>query len=65
MFDHFRLLFFGQNRAPVGIEVSEMDVPQRPQGVYSIQGTLLRKTNNLDGLPAGIYIVGGRKVMKY
>lgn len=65
MFDHFQLFFYGQNRAPVGIDVQEMAVRPVPQGVYSLQGTLLRHTNDIDGLPAGIYIVGGRKVMKY
>lgn len=32
------------------------------EGVYSISGTRLRKTNDTQGLPAGVYIVGGKKV---
>jgi hypothetical protein len=32
------------------------------EGVYSISGTQLRANNNTEGLPAGLYIVGGKKV---
>ena len=32
-------------------------------GVYSLSGTQLRTTNDVQGLPAGIYIVGGVKVV--
>lgn len=32
-------------------------------GVYSINGTLLRATNDVTGLPAGLYIVDGRKTV--
>lgn len=31
-------------------------------GVYTISGSRLRSTNDLNGLPAGLYIVGGVKV---
>lgn len=31
-------------------------------GVYSISGTLLRQTNDIQGLPSGLYVVGGRKI---
>jgi hypothetical protein len=33
------------------------------EGVYSMSGTLLRKTNDVKGLPAGLYIVNGEKVV--
>lgn len=33
------------------------------EGVYSVSGTLLRKTNDVKGLPAGLYIVNGTKVV--
>ena len=32
------------------------------EGVYTISGTQLRPTNDVQGLPAGLYIVGGRKI---
>ena len=32
-------------------------------GVYSLSGTQLRQTNDLEGLPAGLYIVGGKKTV--
>lgn len=35
--------------------------PQR-EGVYNLQGQQLRTTTDTTGLPAGLYIVGGRKV---
>ncbi len=31
-------------------------------GVYTLSGTLLRQTNDVQGLPSGLYIVGGRKI---
>lgn len=34
-----------------------------PQGVYTLQGVQVRTDNNLQGLPAGVYIVNGHKVM--
>lgn len=33
------------------------------EGVFTLSGTQLRGSNNVKGLPAGIYIVGGRKVV--
>lgn len=33
------------------------------EGVYTLTGAQLRKTNDLKGLPAGLYIVGGVKVV--
>ena len=32
-------------------------------GVYSLSGTQLRNTSDVEGLPAGLYIVGGRKTV--
>lgn len=34
------------------------------KGVFSLSGAQLRVDNSLEGLPAGLYIVGGRKVVK-
>ena len=36
---------------------------QDKNGVYSISGTHVRTTNDIKGLPAGLYIVGGAKVL--
>lgn len=33
------------------------------EGIYSLSGNQLRKTNDTEGLPAGLYIVGGRKTI--
>ena len=36
----------------------------QPDGVYDLRGRRLRSGTSLDGLPRGIYLVGGRKVAK-
>ena len=36
----------------------------KPCGGYSLDGTQLRTTNNAEGLPAGLYIIGGKKVVR-
>jgi hypothetical protein len=33
------------------------------EGVFTLSGTQLRGSNDLKGLPAGVYIVGGKKVV--
>ena len=49
--------------------VSSIELPSGPAvsapvDVYSITGVRVRTaTTSLDGLPSGIYIVGGRKVL--
>ena len=48
---------------PDGIADIHAESKETPaEGVYSISGTQLRKTNDTQGLPAGVYIVGGKKV---
>ena len=51
---------------PTGICMPTADrVPEAPACVYSVTGTLLRQgTTSLEGLPHGVYIVNGRKVIK-
>lgn len=43
--------------------ISASNKEQQAAGVYSLSGTLLRQTNDTQGLPAGLYIVGGKKVV--
>ena len=45
-----------------GIETPAADVPAARRGIYTLNG--LRLNTSLDRLPAGIYIVDGRKVVK-
>lgn len=46
---------------PSGIE--DVSVDEGPQDVYSLSGQKIRsQAKNLKGLPAGVYIVGGKKV---
>lgn len=51
---------------PMAVESlpSEKTDGGKPCGVYSLDGTQLRTTNNAEGLPAGIYIIGGKKVVR-
>lgn len=46
------------------IEPTFADENPKKQGVYSILGKKLRYDNNISGLPAGIYIVNGKKIIK-
>lgn len=70
VFDNFRLYYFGDITVDeVLSEVEEVVMDGRkpsgcPADVYSITGKCVRyKATSLEGLPAGIYIVDGRKVM--
>lgn len=66
--------FYAENNTPYEIQNDEgYDVPTsimeifndivKPSGVYTIDGRQIRTTNSTFGLPAGIYIVGGKKVI--
>ena len=48
----------------LGIESIHTDKSCNPtaEGVYSLDGTQYRQNNDLQGLPAGLYIVGGKKI---
>ena len=71
-FDNFRLYYFGNMSADeVANDIDEITIqPEKlplfavPTDIYSIIGVCVRKqATSLDGLPSGIYIVGGRKVV--
>ncbi len=66
IFDNFRLYYYGSMSSDVISGIRELSpAPNTTNDVYGIDGRLIRKNaNNLDGLPRGIYIVGGKKVMK-
>ena len=59
MFDHFQLLFFGQNTEPVGIDSPAIYTQQQPssQDIYDLSG---RKVSGK--LSKGIYLMGRKKV---
>lgn len=73
VFDNFRLYYYGDmdvkdvengENSENGIEPVYEDVaPSALVGVYSITGKCVRTCNSLEGLPAGLYIVGGKKVI--
>lgn len=70
VFDNFRLYYYGsmsKNDVESGVEeVVALDKNQFiwPCSVYSITGKCVRmNAASLDGLPAGLYIVGGKKVV--
>ena len=47
---------------PAGINPVGVDVPLKQQGIYNLRGMKIQ--GSPDNLPAGIYIVGGKKVVK-
>lgn len=66
IFDNFRLYYYGSMSEDVvsSIELPSVPAVSAPVDVYSITGVRVRTaTTSLDGLPSGIYIVGGRKVL--
>lgn len=70
VFDNFRLYYYGSmDKDDVESEVEGMVVPDAnksiwPCSVYSITGKCVRtNATSLDGLPAGLYIVGGKKMI--
>lgn len=70
VFDNFRLYYYGSmSKSDVESGVEELELPNTnpsiwPCNVYNITGQCVRyNANTLDGLPAGLYIVGGRKII--
>ena len=67
IFDNFHLYFYGSASPDVVTGISEVvadreaDQPASADGVYDLQGR--RVADTLEGLPRGIYLVGGHKVM--
>lgn len=45
-----------------GIARATADVPAKKQGTYNLQG--VRMADGMGRLPAGVYVVGGKKVVK-
>ena len=52
----------GINPIIYGEEESRID--RFAHGIYSLNGQLISNSNSLDGLPSGIYILNGKKVIK-
>ncbi len=54
--------------APTGVADFTGDEPLGKTNVYSLSGQLVRRNverrQALEGLPAGVYLVGGRKILK-
>ena len=66
IFDNFRLYYYGNQVSGVvaGIHELRTDKSIGNSDVYSISGRLIRKNaTNLKGLPKGIYIMNGKKVV--
>ena len=66
IFDNFRLYYYGATDEDIVSDVEEVVLPiaDMPMDVYSITGVRVRTSaTTLEGLPAGIYIVGGHKIL--
>lgn len=70
VFDNFRLYYYGGmelddvKNGVNGIMPPDVEESVWPSNIYSITGKCVRfNATSLEGLPAGLYIVGGRKVI--
>ena len=62
--DNFRLDYYGAEEPSTGIQEVTVDKAHSQQGIYTLGGQLVKKNGkNLSGLPQGIYIVDGKKVV--
>lgn len=62
--DNFRLYYYGTEDPTTGIQEVTTAHPTRSHGVYTLGGQLVRKdSHSLQGLPQGIYVVNGKKVV--
>lgn len=64
IFDNFRLYYYGAEEPTTGITEVKTEKTASQQGVYTLGGQLVqRNAQSLEGLPQGIYIVNGKKVV--
>lgn len=64
IFGNVRLFYYGLQVPTSGITDVKAEEPVRHQGVYTLSGQLVRKNfEQLEGLPSGIYVVDGKKVV--
>ena len=49
---------------PIATGIQQAAGDKQRQGIYTLDGRLVRQGSNMDGLPKGIYVVNGKKVMK-
>lgn len=70
VFDNFRLYYYGGmelddvKNGVNGIVTPDVEESVWPSNIYSITGKCVRfNATSLEGLPAGLYIVGSRKVI--
>ena len=63
--DYFHLYFYGNQEVNTAITTTEADGVrlQAPQAIYNMNGQMMRRGTSLEGLPKGLYIVKGRKVV--
>ncbi len=57
---------YDEDHNTTGIEQVETSASAKlyvGEGVYNMNGQLLRKSSSVDGLPKGMYIIGGKKVI--
>lgn len=64
IFDNFRLYYYGAEEPTTGITEVKAEKTVSQPGVYNLGGQLVRSNaQSLEGLPQGIYIVNGKKVV--
>lgn len=50
--------------SPIIYGEEEQEIDRFAHGIYSLNGQLISNSSSLDGLPSGIYILNGKKVIK-
>ena len=61
--DYFHLSYYG-NQDVTGVAAPKAELAgHAPAAVFSLNGQMLRSGTSVEGLPKGLYIVGGRKVV--
>ena len=64
MFDSFRLFFYGGHDIVTEIEeLPNEEIIDTYQTIYDLNGRIVRRSNDLKGLPKGIHIAAGRKIV--
>ena len=64
IFSNIRLYYYGLQIPTTGIIDIKAEESVHHQGVYTLSGQLVRKnSDSLIGLPSGIYIVDGKKIV--
>jgi hypothetical protein len=61
---YFKDVYVTNNDDFTAVETVRVDKESKAKGVYNLKGQLIRRGTSVEGLPAGIYIVDGKKIRR-